>query len=53
VHNHPSGHPEASEEDKKITRTIAEVVNIMDIKVVDHIIVDKNGYFSFVEGNLI
>lgn len=53
VHNHPSGHPEASEEDKKITRTIAEAMKIMDIKVVDHIIVGKNGYFSFVERNLI
>jgi len=52
VHNHPSGHPQASSEDKRITSTIAEAAEMVDIKVVDHIIVGKNGYFSFVEQGL-
>ncbi|RKY64161.1 MAG: hypothetical protein DRP99_02640 [Candidatus Latescibacterota bacterium] len=49
VHNHPSGHAEPSEEDKRLTRTIVEATRTMDIRVVDHIIVGKDGYFSFVE----
>jgi len=52
VHNHPSGHPEASGDDKRITRTIAAAAQIVDVKLIDHIIVGKNGYFSFVEKNL-
>lgn len=53
VHNHPSGHPEASGDDRSITHAIEEAASAVDIKVVDHIIVGKNGYFSFVEENLI
>jgi len=53
VHNHPSGHPEASDDDKKITHTLLEIASAMDIKIVDHIIVGKNGYFSFAEKGLL
>ncbi|MBE0479060.1 DNA repair protein RadC, partial [Candidatus Aerophobetes bacterium] len=53
VHNHPSGHPDPSDEDKKITRTISQAAQTVDIKVIDHIIVGKGGYCSFVEKNLI
>ncbi len=53
VHNHPSGHTEASNDDKRVTHTIMKAANIVDIKVIDHIIVGKNGYFSFVEENLL
>jgi len=52
VHNHPSGHPQASVEDKRITSAITEAARTVDIKVIDHIIVGKNGYFSFVEQGL-
>ncbi len=53
VHNHPSGHPEPSEDDKNVMQIIKKVATPMDIDIVDHIIVAKNGYFSFAEQQLI
>lgn len=53
VHNHPSGHYEPSAEDIRITHTIIEATRTMDIRVLDHIIVSKDGYFSFTENNLL
>jgi len=53
VHNHPSGHPEPSEEDKRLTRTVAEAARTMDIRVVDHVVVGKGDYVSFVEEGLL
>ena len=42
VHNHPSGDPEPSEEDLKITRRLVEAGRILGIEVLDHIIIGKN-----------
>jgi DNA repair protein RadC len=43
VHNHPSGDPEASEDDIKLTKRLAEAGEIVGIDVLDHIIIgDKN-----------
>ena len=53
AHNHPSGDTEPSEEDLTITKRLVEAGKIMGIEVVDHIIVAKNGFFSFKEKNLI
>ncbi len=53
VHNHPSGRSEPSEEDKKVTKKLIKVGEIIDIQVIDHIIVSKNGFFSFKEKRLI
>ena len=53
AHNHPSGHPEASGDDQRITRAIIKAAATVDIKVIDHIIVGKNGYFSFLEEHLL
>ena len=53
VHNHPSGHTEPSEEDKHITLAISQAVGTVDVRVVDHIIVGKEGYSSFIEGGLL
>ncbi|WP_428563925.1 MAG: RadC family protein [Solidesulfovibrio sp. DCME] len=51
VHNHPSGDPRPSPEDKAITRRIASAAREMDLRVLDHVIVTAGGYFSFqVEG---
>jgi DNA repair protein RadC len=49
IHNHPSGSPTASEEDKTTTRRLQECGALMDIKLLDHIIVaGENGeMFSF------
>ncbi|MCX5717712.1 MAG: DNA repair protein RadC [Nitrospirae bacterium] len=47
VHNHPSGNVEPSKEDIAITQRLMEVGKIVGIEVIDHIIIGKNGYFSF------
>jgi len=52
-HNHPSGDPEPSQEDKHLTRSVIEAARTVEIKVLDHIIVGKNGYFSFQENRLL
>lgn len=53
AHNHPSGDPEPSEDDLIITKRLTEVGKILGIEVIDHIIISKNGFFSFKEKNLI
>lgn len=52
-HNHPSGDPEPSQEDKHLTRSVIEAARTVEIRVLDHIIVGKNGYFSFQENRLL
>lgn len=49
VHNHPSGHPQPSGEDKRLTRAVTEAARTVDIQIVDHIIVGRDGYHSFRE----
>jgi len=53
AHNHPSGDSEPSEDDLMITKRLVDAGKILDIKVTDHIIITKNGYFSFKEKGLI
>jgi len=53
VHNHPSGHPEPSAEDKSITRAIAEAGRALEIRVMDHVVIGRDGYFSFAEENIL
>jgi DNA repair protein RadC len=47
VHNHPSGNPEPSASDKEMTRELVYAGRIMQLKVLDHIIIGDNRYFSF------
>ncbi len=53
VHNHPSGNPEPSQNDKELTRDLVYASAIMKIKVLDHIIIGDNRYFSFAGEGLI
>jgi DNA repair protein RadC len=53
VHNHPSGNPEPSQSDKDVTRDLVYAGRIMQIKVLDHIIIGENRYFSFTGEGLI
>jgi len=46
AHNHPSGDPEPSEEDLKITRRLVESGKILGIEVLDHIIIGKDTFVS-------
>ena len=52
AHNHPSGSTEPSNEDITATKTLKEAGKILGISVLDHIIFTDEGYFSFVENNL-
>jgi DNA repair protein RadC len=49
VHNHPSGDPTPSREDIEITRRLREVGDLMGVRVLDHIVVGKGRYVSFVD----
>jgi DNA repair protein RadC len=55
VHNHPSGEPEPSNEDIAITKRVVDACNLMDIKVLDHIVIGKNkaDYVSLMDRGLI
>jgi len=52
-HNHPSGDPDPSQEDKHLTRAVIEAARTIEMRVLDHIIVGKDGYFSFQENRLL
>ena len=53
VHNHPSGNPEPSQSDKELTRDLVYTGKIMSIKVLDHMIIGNDRYFSFAGEGLI
>lgn len=53
AHNHPSGVLEPSSDDIAVTNQMVEAGKILGISVRDHIIVTKNGYFSFQEKGLL
>lgn len=47
AHNHPSGHVSPSPDDLRLTEDLKSLLKHLDVRVVDHIIVGANGYFSF------
>jgi DNA repair protein RadC len=51
IHNHPSGDPQPSREDREITRRLKEAGDLLGIRVLDHIIIGET-YMSFVEEGL-
>lgn len=53
VHNHPSGNPEPSGEDKRITRQLVDSGKVVGIPVHDHIIIAGSQYTSFAERGLL
>jgi DNA repair protein RadC len=53
AHNHPSGDPEPSEDDLEITKRLTEAGKMMGVEIMDHIVVSKNGHFSFKEEKLL
>lgn len=52
VHNHPSGDPMPSPEDREVTRQLIEAGRILGINVLDHVVVGDGRYVSFVEAGL-
>lgn len=53
AHNHPSGTLAPSKMDKEITRKIQQGARLMDIKILDHLIITGEDYFSFADQNLL
>lgn len=53
AHNHPSGTLEASSADIQITRRLKEVSNLVGIELLDHVILSKNGFYSFSDEGLL
>ena len=53
AHNHPSWALRPSGADKNITKKIKQAAEILDIKVVDHLIITENSYFSFADKRLL
>ena len=52
IHNHPSGVPEPSREDVQITKKLQEASELIGIQFSDHIIIGRDGYYSFNEERL-
>lgn len=52
-HNHPSGSVQPSKSDIDITRKIKEGGRILDVELLDHIILSKEGYYSFADEGLL
>ena len=52
-HNHPSGNLKPSRADEELTQKIKQAASYFDIKVLDHIIVSDEGYFSFSDEGLV
>lgn len=49
LHNHPSGDPQPSPEDHEVTRRLKDNGKMLGIPLLDHLILGKEGYFSFFE----
>jgi DNA repair protein RadC len=52
-HNHPSGNHKPSEADITITRKLKEAGKLLEIKVLDHLIITLEGYYSFADEGLL
>ena len=52
-HNHPSGNLKPSQADEELTLKIKEAAKYFDIKVMDHIIVSEDGYYSFADEGIL
>jgi len=53
VHNHPSGNPDPSAEDRRVTEDLKKACQLMEISLLDHIVVGSNGYFSFADKRIL
>ena len=49
VHNHPSGDPEPSPEDRAVTSQIKSAARLMDVRLIDHLIVGDGRFYSFAD----
>lgn len=47
IHNHPSGNPQPSQEDKRLTQLVQKGAQTMNIRLIDHVIITDGRYYSF------
>lgn len=52
AHNHPSGQLKPSQSDKDLTKKFREFGKLIDLQILDHLILTKDGYYSFADDNL-
>jgi DNA repair protein RadC len=53
VHNHPSGEPTPSAEDLALTERLCRAGELLGVRVLDHVILGHEGYFSFLDAGLL
>jgi len=54
THNHPSGTLKASQQDKEITQKIKKAADLLDVRLLDHILIVPNGdYYSFADNGIL
>jgi DNA repair protein RadC len=53
AHNHPSGTLKPSEADIKITARLKGVLDLLECKLIDHVILTKESYYSFSENDIL
>lgn len=53
VHNHPSGNPAPSADDRAVTRQLVGAGRLLDVPVYDHVIIAGDQYFSFAEAGVL
>lgn len=53
LHNHPSGTLRPSEADKRLTKKVKEAGDFLDIKVLDHLILTAENYYSFADEGIL
>lgn len=53
IHNHPSGNLKPSEADKSITQKIKHAAQYFDMRVLDHVILTADSYFSFADEGIL
>jgi DNA repair protein RadC len=53
AHNHPSGTLQPSAEDKAATSKLKQCAELLELRVLDHVIVSDSGYFSFSENGIL
>jgi DNA repair protein RadC len=53
AHNHPSGNLHPSETDKRLTEKIKEGGKLLDIRLLDHLIIASNSFYSFSDNGLL
>lgn len=53
VHNHPSTNADPSQEDKNVTDKLINLMNVVDVRIIDHMIVGGDNIYSFAEHGLL